>query len=139
AGGGVATPYYMGLLVERAVDTGIVDRDAVVVTGNSGDLVEGKQMTASLIEAGTSSMEEVVDAIITRHYMLWGKAYGEQPEFRQRVKDSLRDDRVRLTRAEALDVEERFNWRERQSKYVVQDARCYDELLGMDWRFPLWD
>lgn len=139
AGGGVSTPYYMGLLVERAVDAGIVDRDAVVVTGNSGDLVEGKQMTASLVAAESSSMEEVVDAIVSRHYMLWGKSYGDQPEFRQRVKDSLRDERLRLNRAEALDVEERFNWRERQSKYVVQDARCYDELLGMDWRFPLWD
>lgn len=138
AGNGTSTPYFMGLLVGRAVESGLVERDSVVVTGNSGDVLEGDQISSILARGESHAADTITDAVIMRHYMLWGRSFSAQPELRELAASTIPGGQDAFSRDEALDIEERFNWRERQAKYVIQDARCY-EGLGMDWRFPLWD
>lgn len=139
AGNGTSTPYYMGLLMSIAMESGDISSEAVIVTGSSGDLLEGDQIDPKLTAKETFTRAEVVDSLIGRHYQLWGRSWGARQEFRELAGAQLPPSQVIFSRDEALDYTERFNWRERQAKYVVQDARCYDINLGMDWRFPLWD
>ncbi|HTO14541.1 MAG TPA: asparagine synthase C-terminal domain-containing protein [Edaphocola sp.] len=35
-------------------------------------------------------------------------------------------------------IPEYFNWKERQSKFIINSVRCY-EFFGFEWRTPLWD
>lgn len=139
---GVAAPYLMGVLALVARDQVQLAEDCVFVTGSTGDLLEGDQIDAMLKQDRHYQLGEVVDAILRRHYFLMGLRVGSLAVHRRRILALMeRAGRRRevYSREEALDVTEWFNWRERQAKYVVQDARCYELLAGADWRLPLWD
>ena len=138
---GVCTPYYQGILAEEFIKRGLIPEDSIIVTGNSGDLLEGDQFNPNFVEGQTYTKDEIIDAIINSHYMIFGKDFSKKKVFRKYVSESIEDIQNKdvYTYEECHDILEFFNWRERQSKYVVNDARCYDEFLGNEWRLPLWD
>ncbi len=138
---GVCTPYYQGVLAGEFINRGLIPEDSVIVTGNSGDLLEGDQFNSNFIEGETYTKDEIIDAIINSHYMIFGKDFSQKKIFREYVSHSIESVKNKdiYTYEECHDILEFFNWRERQSKYVVNDARCYDEFLGNEWRLPLWD
>ncbi len=138
---GVCTPYYQGILAGEFIKRGLIPKDSVIVTGNSGDLLEGDQFNPNFVEGQTYAKDEITDAIISSHYMIFGKDFSRKGVFRDYISESIEsiENKDTYTYEECHDILEFFNWRERQSKYVVNDVRCYDEFLGNEWRLPLWD
>lgn len=139
---GVCTPYYQGILAGEFIKRGFIPEESVLVTGNSGDLLEGDQFSSNFIEGQLYTKDVIIDQIINSHYMIFGKKHSKKKIFRKYIENSLLDvleDKDAYTYEECQDILEFFNWRERQSKYVVNDVRCYDDFLGVEWRLPLWD
>ena len=123
-----------------------VDKDAILVNGQSGDYITGSHIPPSLCTPllGTSREERdsiIFDAIVTKHYGLWPGL---------RTRDNLRRIKTVLwneleeSGAPFDDPETSFalyefsEFQNRQCKYVVAGQRAY-EFFGYDWRLPLWD
>lgn len=141
AGYGTNTPYYQGVLAKEFMEKGIIPKDSVILTGNSGDLLEGDQFDTNFIEGNEYTKDNIIDAILDSHYMLFGKRLNKNLNLRKYISRSIDSvlDKDLYSFEECHDILEYFNWRERQSKYVVNDVRCYDDFLGNEWRLPLWD
>lgn len=137
-GNGTNLPYYQGVLAGEFIKRGLIPENSVILTGNSGDLLEGDQLDSRFQIGQLYSKEMIINSIIETHYMAFGKSLGEKKIFRKYVSEMI-EDKNSYSYEECHDICEFFNWRERQSKFVVNDVRCYDEFLGNEWRLPLWD
>jgi asparagine synthase (glutamine-hydrolysing) len=135
---GYSIPYIQGIICELLIKEEKVNRDCVIISGNSGDVIEGDQFSPHFTRGNTYSIDSIIDSIIDKHYKVFGEDYSKDSLLREVVKENIEQKSV-YTYEEAQDIYENFNWRERQSKYVVNDVRSYDCYLNNEWRLPLWD
>lgn len=138
ASNGYVLPYMQGLLCYKLVEEGIIPKNSVFVTGNSGDVIEGDQFSDKFQESKKYTKDDIINAIIEKHYMEFGYRFSQKKCFRDFISELI-PTKKEYTYEECQDLYEFFNWRQRQAKYVVSDVRCYDDFLGMEWRLPLWD
>lgn len=138
ASGGYTYPYIQGCMLKEFLDNGIIEKDCVVITGNSGDVIEGQDFTTDLYGKAFYSRDEIIDAIVKKHCRHRGLKYGRQKYLLDVIGSEI-PYKDKFSYEESQDIYERFNWLHRQTKYVVNDVRCYDVYLGLDWRLPLWD
>lgn len=132
----------------HAIDTllrqGDINRDTVVVNGQSGDFITGNHVPASLFEPPDSEearLNAIVDGLLNKHYRQWAAL--RTPERLNTIAEKLRG---LLQSANAPGTDKKgahgyYEFREfwdRQSKYVINGQRLYDHF-GLDWRLPLWD
>jgi asparagine synthase (glutamine-hydrolysing) len=122
---------------------GFLRPDDVMVNGQSGDFISGGHIRGyhfPALEAGRAyGRETALDAIRRKHFALHADLYADRLS---EVEPGLEElvglapgayDREALMRAY-----ERWEWQERQSKYVINGQRSYD-FAGLEWRLPLWD
>lgn len=117
-----------------------IDSDAIFVPGHSGDFVAGSHIPEEADMKGRVSLALLCDAIFRKHYALarWPVAMIQDIElWRQRCKERAEIEVLR-TRTEMANAFERWDWQERQAKYVVNSVRVY-ESCGYDWWLPFWD
>jgi asparagine synthase (glutamine-hydrolysing) len=117
--------------------------DCVILNGQTGDFITGGHLPRALLardeeEAPTSAL---LDYVVERHYSLWRNLKTERNK--SRLRDILSahmglDPWASLSKVNVAKQYERFEWQERQCKYVVNGQRLYD-WLGYDWQLPLWD
>lgn len=136
---GVAIYYPQGIVVNDLIKKNLIKKDSVIVTGNSGDVVEGNDVSEKFTKENIYSHEEVISEIMRAHCLnvmhdknLYDKIFNE-------ISRNLPYKNEKYTFEEAQDIYEYFNWYERQCKYVTSDVRNYDEISGNEWRLPLWD
>lgn len=128
-------------VIVEAVKRGYIPNDCVIVTGQSGDAIEGEDVSRCFEQAGSFFEEEIIQTILRRHFFMQGKIGLEDQRLHEEIKDLIHEyvsDTV-FDEALAEDVVECFNWRERQTKYVVNEVRNCDDYCHMEWRLPLWD
>lgn len=146
ADNGVSTPFEQDLQAIRALqESGYIDKDAIVVNGNSGDFISGAHVQKPFHTLNgqltvPERVELIVDTLIRKHFRLWDAL--ATPENDQVLADRLRQEILGLgvgLEAEALHgIYECIECRDRQSKYVVSGQRVY-EYAGLEWALPLWD
>ena len=118
--------------------------DSIIVNGQSGDFISGNHIPAALMvtSPGLSAearRDRVIDALLSKHYNLWGHLC---------TPKNLARMRARLTQEiEALGgmpdpdgdhgIYEALEFQNRQAKYVINGQRVYDHF-GYDWSLPLW-
>ncbi len=140
-----AMPYLQGVVLKDLIDNQMIPSNCVAVTGNSGDVVEGNDVTHCFHIGNMYCIDDLKKWIVNRHFMLNGMISAESVSkefdfFNYLVSEDLLKERKKVTAEEAEDIIEYFNWRERQCKYVVQDVRNYDYIIGtVEWLLPLWD
>ena len=135
---GTTMPYLQNYVIGLLVQDGSIPPDAIVMTGNSGDLVEGDQMPEAFGITGAVTREQILWAIKNKHYRLAGPRGASIPEVEHKVC-SLYLTEEQYSAAEAHDVYERFNWRERQSKFLRCEGQLFSDWCGLEWHYPLWD
>ena len=137
------------IAVEQLVSKGLIPPGSVVACGHSGDLhagsvIDAKSMNIPLNEEG------LVDLIVSKYFRF--NAAEKLPERSDLVDEMLKElvteqlsTRFRqhaieneVTRELVIDELERWVWRERISKFLIQSMRCYEEH-GLRWWLPLWD
>lgn len=136
-----AMPYIQGRILKNLIRDGLVPQDCVAVTGNSGDAVEGNDVTHFFFPGNRYSGSDIAEAIRFRHFMLNGLKESKKllARFDLTPYASICGKKDRFSDEEAEEIVEYFNWRERQCKFVVNDVRNYDDGMGIEWRLPLWD
>ena len=136
-----AVPNFQDLLTLRQFNSsGALPRDAIIVNGQTGDFISGGHIPAALM-SGDSGTGALFDAITGKHFSLWKslKTPDRLAALRGRVFGQLGiHDGEPLDRDRALALYERFEFDERQAKYVINGQRNY-EFLERDWALPLWD
>lgn len=137
---GFTLPYIQGIIAEKLIIDGLIGKNAVFISGNSGDVIEGDQFSRRFSSNKTYTIEDIIDAIIDKHYTLMGESFSTNTLFREIIKNDLNIvEKQSYNYEECQDIFENFNWKERQSKYVVNDVRSFDTYLNNEWRLPLWD
>ena len=130
--------YPQGYAILNLLDRKLIDVDSVIITGNSGDVVEGNDVCTNFARDKVYTSDDIIDEIISSH--------GLNITANDKVMENIKSDIIgsfskkeEYNFVEAQDVFEYFNWYERQSKYVTSDVRNYDEISGNEWALPLWD
>ena len=127
-------------LVGKMLRGGILKEEDVLVPGHSGDFLGGSHLPTSFLAEPQPLLEDVVDAVLRRHYSLWDWR-GRNPDLARRIRIRVRDRMEPEALPAGEDVTsafEKWDWQERQSKFIVNSVRAY-EYWGLDWRVPLWD
>jgi len=121
---------------------GALPADALIVNGQTGDFISGAHIPAGLLAQPRVSPGALLDAIIDKHFALWRPLLDSQRRaaLRRRIADALAldPDGADMPRAAATSGFERFEFVERQAKFVVNGQRAY-EWHGLAWSLPLWD
>ena len=123
-----------------------VGHEAILVNGQSGDFITGNHVPEVLWQPATGAgpearRERVIEALIAKHFKQWGSL--RRPSHLEPVRRRLAEEIAAIGGMPAdprgdHGIYEHCEFIDRQSKYVINGQRCY-EVLGLDWRLPLWD
>lgn len=143
----VQDPLAIATLVER----GDIEPNSVVVCGHSGDVHAGSVIDAKSLKAPLS-IKGYLDLLSSKYFGF--NAASDPPghsvdsveletAFINKLTQELSADfmtraQESLTRESLIDELERWFWRERCAKFLVQSMRTY-EVHGLRWWLPLWD
>ncbi len=113
--------------------------DALLAPGHSGDFVAGSHIPELTFTDSAFDRHKVAEAVMRKHYDLVPLSMvgttGTEVECRI---ESVLDCGQSLLAWEFADAFERWDWRERQAKFICNSVRVY-EFFGFDWWLPLWD
>ena len=114
--------------------------DSIIINGQTGDFISGGHIPEALL-ANSVEPKVLLSLIIKKHFSLWHSLKTPQnieilsSELRERLQITSTS---KLDRDEAINHYERFEYEERQSKFVINGQRNY-EYLQQEWELPLWD
>lgn len=107
----------------------ILKENDVFIPGHTLDFITGGHLTESMQDIKT--VKDVIPNI-KRHLSNLGY-YSYNRKLKKHIINIIK--RINIS---SKQIPEYFNWKERQSKFIVNSVRCY-EFFGFDWRVPLWD
>lgn len=123
----------------------VIDASYLVVPGHTGDFISGGHIPHWLDPMSSYSHDDLVDAILAKHFSLFSwSELSNATEIREVLKAGMllevRADGAEpaLSAEEFADEFERWEWRERQAKYIVNSVRSV-EHFALGWALPLWD
>ena len=127
------------LALQIMFESGLIPDNSVLIPGHTGMIAGGripKEILLSDIE--NKDIEECVNDLIIENYSLceWKDASSVYSCFSSNVLQSIessKDDSDSYA-----DFFELFDYKERQSKYIINSIRLY-EFFGLDWMLPLCD
>ncbi|WP_018176951.1 asparagine synthetase B family protein [Thioalkalivibrio sp. AKL8] len=140
ASGWASLPHVQDWLAVRELKAnGVVAADAVFCPGHGGS-VAGGHIPDEFVPGSSASTADMVGAVIKKHVSLapW-RLVTRRPEseWRQRIIDRAESADIQTAEA-AADAFEKWEWQERQAKFINNSVRVY-EFYGFDWWLPLWD
>ena len=129
-------------VILRLINRGLIEKDAILVNGQTGDFTSGAHLRTDILDAHRS-FEEIADYLIDKHFDLWRSL--KTPAVRRMLHDRI----ARSVSFEGAMTDPRpgeemaalcefWEHQERQAKYVINQQRAY-EFLDIDWLLPLWD
>ena len=136
---GFAIHYPQGLIIKDLLYKNIINNDSIIVTGNSGDVVEGNDVCENFKKEQVNTPPiQIAHEILKTHSL---NVMNYKNVYNLIIKNviDLLPQKTDCNFAEAQDAYEYFNWKARQCKYVTSDARNYDDYTGNEWALPLWD
>jgi asparagine synthase (glutamine-hydrolysing) len=114
------------------------DSDSIIVNGYSGDFLFGGHIPEEL--ALFPSSELLIRKLMAKHCSQFDTP-ALRPAWRKIQKDLVDrflPNRVEQTPEQLCSLYEQWDWKERQTKAVVNGVRLY-EYYGFNWALPLWD
>ena len=129
------------LAVKIMKEQGIVESNAVFAPGHTGDFISGGHIPKHLYDAGnkTFNSTDVAEDVFSRHYSLTRVAntsFGKE-EYISTIVKNIQECTVK-TNKDAANTYEKWEWQERQAKFIFNSVRVY-EFFDYDWWIPLWD
>ena len=117
-----------------------IPNDAVFVPGHAADMVAGSHIPSEFTGRKSVGWALFAETMLGRHYRLWDwRQYA--PEWKPLLEGRVLAGADCESLAEvhgACSAAETWNWRERQTKYIVNSVRVY-EYYGHEWWLPYWD
>jgi len=121
----------------------VIDNDAVIVNGNSGDFISGGHIPKllNLDEKFLAKNSAIWDSFLEKHYSIWRKLRnnlndriiisGLNKTISKRYGSKAKGDMLTYAIFESMECIGR------QSRLVANQQRAY-EFIGHEWRLPLW-
>ena len=118
---------------------GVLESDCLFVPGHTGDFISGGHIPANTFERTSFTLAVAADAVFSKHYGLAPLKFFDtsRQTWAERIRDRMERDGI-VTAWEYADVCEKWEWQERQAKFICNSVRVY-EFFGYDWWMPLWD
>jgi len=123
-------------------DNHLIDDNAIIVNGNSGDFISGGHIRSISDTANTIQAADKIkwNKFLDKHYSLWGDLKGDGNDFY--IISALEKVLSHTIELEDCDmyqysIMEYFEYIGRQSRIVMGQQRTY-EYFGYEWRLPLW-
>lgn len=117
--------------------------DTIVMPGHALDFLAGNHIPVFCFTKGLVSTHDLVDYIENRHYSLRYKSSREKGLAWDYIKDRLVELGCKapfpdhITSDDAIRLYMRFNFFERQTKFILNSLRIYD-YFKLNWYLPLW-
>lgn len=125
-------PYVQdNLIFSQLKAKGILQDDAIFISGNSGDFIEGSH----IIELQNDQDENSLQSLLVNKHMRLARL--KRPAL---AETSLNKDLISFSKEfDTLEgFDEFWEWKERQSKFVSNCVKPF-EAMGFEWRMPFWD
>ncbi|WP_104490015.1 asparagine synthetase B family protein [Acinetobacter indicus] len=129
------------LAVKILKEKNLIDENAVFVPGHTGDMVSGGHIP-NFIHQDLNKIftnKELVESLISKHYSLkdFNKLNISKNIYEKIVRENIVFKEF-YSASEFANECEKWNWRNRQAKFICNSVRVY-EFYGYDWWLPLWD
>lgn len=128
--------------VQKLIKKNFIDlKTDIIMNGQSGDFITGNHIPFFLFQDKNNSTDELLEKtlnyIIFKHYNLWSEK--EINKDQMVIKDHIRKVYFNKisTRDEIISMYEKFEFENRQVKWVVGQQKVYD-FLGLNCFLPLW-
>lgn len=129
------------LAVKVIQEHGIVEPNAVFVPGHTGDFISGGHIPKLIFNDLNEkyNIKDVCEFAFIRHYCLVNTELMKvnKSKYLKKILCDLEVDTIK-TACEFADAYEKWEWQERQAKFIFNSVRVY-EFFGYDWWVPLWD
>lgn len=129
------------LAVKKIYENNLIPNDSVFIPGHSGDMVAGSHIPKNIFEKKEYNQSDIVNILYRKHYGL----QKVKKDFKNNLENSLKEKIISIiknkevySQEEAANELERWNWQERQSKYICNSVKVY-EFYKYSWLMPLWD
>ena len=139
-----ATPFQQDLFpISKLISSGIIDPDAVIINGNTGDFISGGHIPHALCNKqiyGRERLNDLINLFMKKHFSLWENKFtnSNYERIRQILISDLTDEGLLSDNSyEDFSLWERLEFLNRQSKYVISGQRIYD-FMNLNWELPLW-
>lgn len=136
----VSVPHIQDFMAVKQIYNEEVNQEIVFIPGHSGDFLAGSHITTNIYKGYIENVLDcVVNEIFERHYYLWTIWNNNiVNEIKNKIKINIPKLNSMDKREEAAKVFEYWDWKERQSKFIINSLRVY-EHFNYSWMIPLWD
>ena len=140
ASNGSSAPHIQDwLAVKMLVASGHLESNAIFVPGHSGDFVAGSHLPECVFQRTEFRSGNLVDEITAQHLKYGNKNDQALINIRRNINNAVdRDLPGPINSQDFADWFEKWDWEERQAKFIVNSVRVY-EYFGFSWWMPLWD
>lgn len=129
------------LAVRIMKEKGVVNDDAVFVPGHSGDMVAGSHIPSFIHQKSDKNygLIHLIEYLFDKHYSLIANNTFQNLDsrFKEKIQQSITCKSTYNSREFANECE-KYNWENRQAKFIVNSIQVYD-FYDYDWWLPLWD
>lgn len=132
------------LMLKNLKKNNLIDKNAIIVNGQSGDFISGNHMPKNLpknVLSLKNRVHNISNEHAKNHYKHWKSLIDDNLyEAVFAYVDEMVDQLGGLPKNanEDFSIVEYIEFINRQSKYVINGQRNY-EYFNFDWRLPLWD
>lgn len=130
------------LAVSHLKSRSLIPDESIFVPGHTFDFLTGNHIPSYYLKENHISKYQLLEDIYQKHFSL--DTLNSQRAYKKRFFQKIATDLNlhafpgNITPEEATNLFEKWNWLERQSKFIVNSVRVY-EHFGFEWRLPLWD
>ena len=132
----VVPNYQDFLVIRKMLREKILPKDAIIINGQSGDFNTGNHIPESLMK--NNSFKDFLESVKKKHFFLINS--DNNILFNKKIDnffiDYLKSNKV--LEKNLADLYEKWEYEERQIKYVVNGQKTYD-FLNINWYLPLWE
>ncbi|WP_255167391.1 asparagine synthase C-terminal domain-containing protein [Natrononativus amylolyticus] len=125
------------LAVRRLTRNDVVDDDCLFLPGHTAATM-AEHLTGAYESRERIPRDRVVDDLFEMNVWLWDLDDELTTMFRSQLSERLSVDGERLTPTEAATAYERWEWLERESKWIHADLDVYRHF-DVEYRVPFWD
>ena len=135
------------LAVKKLKNYGLLEPNCIFVPGHTGDFIAGGHIPENKPNNESWNLNRLTGHILDKHGDLVHTRYKPETTF-NRIYEQLEyycelnsidsNSRCGLTDIDLAYLYQRWEWNERQAKYIVNSVRVY-EYYGYDWWLPFWD
>lgn len=128
------------LAIRELISVGRITKSSIVVPGHSGDFVAGSHIPKLTFESSQHDEDVLYRSLIKDHLSnapKEGMLLADSAFLRARLRNRIGLEFDGSDKALA-NLYELWDWQERQSKYIVNSVRVYEQF-EIDWWLPLWD